>query len=178
MRMGVDVRLAAVAAVLVAGCTTTVAGEGQLAAEALLPATTTTAAPTSAPATTPAPTTTAAPTTPSKPPNTIQAPFAGTWSGPVRQPTGVIPRWTAVLSLPAGRPAGTFSIAGVCRGPALVVSAARTKLVLREIISSDPTSRCAASGTITLVPSGGRLRMTWVDADHPTNKASGVLTKA
>jgi hypothetical protein len=177
MRMGAGVRLAAVVLVLAAGCTTTVAGEGQLAAEALAPAPTTTSAPTSA-APTAAPSTTAAPTTPSAPPDTIPASFAGTWSGPVRQPTGTIPRWTAVLSLPAGRPAGTFTVAGICRGPALVISAARTRLVLREIISSDPTSRCAASGTITLVPSGGRLRMTWVDADHPTNKASGVLSKA
>ena len=116
------------------------------------------------------------PTTPAGP--AIPVGFAGTWSGPVRQPNSVIPRWTAVLQLPHGQRAGTFTIAGYCRGPAVVLSASRTRLVLREIISSDPGNRCAASGTITLdAVGGGRLRMSWVDADHRDNTASGTLTR-
>lgn len=179
MGLGTAVRFAA-AAVLLAGCSTTVAGQGALAPEALVPAGPTarpTPARTSTATATPAPAPAPRPA-PRPAPATVPAGFAGTWQGPVAQPRGSITRWTAQLRLPAKQRAGTFAIAGYCRGTATVLAASRTRLVLREVISSDPRNTCAASGLIRLTPSGdGRLRFSWVDADHPDNTATGLLRR-
>ena len=182
MGLGTAVRIAG-AAVLLAACSTTVAGEGTLAPEALVPAgpptaSPATASPTRAPAPTPAPAPTrTAPRTP--PPGTVPTAFAGHWRGRMAQPRGVITGWTAGLRLTAGGRTGSFSITGYCRGTVTVVAVGRSRLVLREVITSDPRNRCAASGIVRLTPAGaGRLRMTWEDGDHSWNTASGVLSKA
>ena len=177
MGLGTAVRFAA-AAVLLAGCSTTVAGSGALAPEALTPVQQAAPPPASAtppPTPTPAPTSTGGPA-PRLP--TVPAGFAGSWQGPVTQPGSTIPAWTAQLRLTGGRREGVFVIAGYCRGSTAVLASARTRLVLQEVISSDPRNVCAASGTITLTPSGdGRLRFRWVDRDHPDNIATGLLRR-
>lgn len=176
MRLGPAVGFAA-AAVLLAGCSSTVAGQGALAPEALTPVERTPVEQTSAPTPTgtpgPTPTTAPAPRLP-----TVPAGFAGSWQGPVTQPGSTIPRWTAQLRLTGGRREGVFVIAGHCRGTTAVLASARTRLVLQEVVSSDPGNVCAASGTITLAPSGdGRLRFRWVDRDRSDNVATGLLRR-
>ena len=80
--------------------------------------------------------------------------FAGTWTGPVTQPRSAIPRWTAMLVLARGGRSGTFVVSGFCRGSMTLLAVSRTRLVAREVISSDPQNRCAASGTVGVPPVG------------------------
>ncbi len=135
--------------------------------------------PTPAPTPTPTRTVTATPAPPrTPPPGTVPAEFAGTWTGPVTQPRSAIPRWTARLVLARGRRSGTFVVSGFCRGSMTLLAVSRTRLVAREVISSDPQNRCAASGTVTLRRTAAdRATMRWVDSDHPDNVASGTLTR-
>ncbi len=165
---------------LVAGCSTAVAGRGDyLEGLGTVTATSTVDSPEPAPT---APTGTApraAPTgAPSAAPGTVPASFGGTWRGQVKQPSGVVSAWTAQLVLPVGRQIGTFTIVSLCSGIASVVSASPSRLVLLEVIASDPQDRCAASGTITLQrTAANRATLRWVDTDHPDNTATGNLNK-
>lgn len=169
------------------GCTRSVEGRGELAVEVPVPPSAT-AAPSSPSTPAPAPSTPAPapstpaprPTGPAAPaPGTVPTAYAGIWRGVMSQPRSVLPSWTAVLVLPAGRRAGTFLVAGVCSGTATVLSASEAALVLRETIQQDPSGRCASAGTVTLTRAGGgRLRMSWVDAAVPDNVASGILDRS
>jgi hypothetical protein len=136
-----------------------------------------TAAPTT-PGPTPTPRATPAPL-PTTPALAVPAAFSGTWRGPMTQPRAALQHWTAVLALPAGGPGGSFQVRGYCTGTALLVAAEATRLVLLEVIRSDPSGRCANSGTVELTRvGGGRLRMTWVDSAVRTNRATGVLSRS
>jgi hypothetical protein len=156
-----------------AGCDTQVVGRPTFA-EPSRPATTPAAAPTGTPSTTgPAPT-----TQPSSTPaaGTVPTEFGGTWTGNMNQPNSVLPHWLATLVLTAGRNGGTFTVGTICRGLVVVLSASPTRLTLREVIVSDPTSRCAASGTIAMQRTSPiRATMRWVDSDHADNIATGTL---
>jgi hypothetical protein len=178
--------VAVLAAVLVAGCSSQVAGRGTLAEGAgPIPSGPGRAGPgTAAPSTSgppPAPTTTATATTapaPTAPAGAIPAAFAGIWTGSVDQPGSVLPRWDAVLGLPQGRTTGTFKVGSFCSGVVTVLSASQVLLVGREVIISDPGNKCAAAGMITLQRTGAnQVRMRWVDSDHADNTASGTLTR-
>lgn len=167
-------------AMLAAGCQTQVAGKGTIAA-ASSQATTTSApgTPTSTASPTPTATPTADPTTtPPAPANTVPAAFAGTWTGRADQPGSVLPHWSAVLVLPQGRTAGTFAVATFCTGVATVLAATQTRLIAREVITSDPRDKCAASGIITVQrTAANRATMRWVDTDHPDNTATATLVR-
>jgi hypothetical protein len=96
----------------------------------------------------------------------------------MRQPTGVITTWTAIIVLRQGAKTGAFSVAPYCRGGFVVIAASSTRLVLRDVITSDPSNRCAASGTIRMRRTGAnRATASWVDADHADNTAAGTLTR-
>jgi hypothetical protein len=166
-------------AVLAAGCVSHVAGTGTYAAGAGPPTTTPAAEPTTPPASAPvAPTSTAVPA-PSAPPSSVPAVFAGTWTGQANQPGSVLPRWNAVLVLTEGRPLGTFTVVGFCSGVIAVHTADQTRLVGREIITSDPQNTCAASGTLTVLRTGpDRANLRWVDDTHADNVATAILTRS
>jgi hypothetical protein len=161
-----------------AGCDTQVVGRPTFA-EPPRPATTPAAQPTGTPSTTGPATTGPAPTTqPSSTPaaGTVPTEFGGTWTGNMSQPNSVLPHWLATLVLTAGRSGGTFTVGTICHGPVVVLSASPTRLTLREVIGSDPTNRCAASGTITMQRTSPiRATMRWVDSDHADNIATGTL---
>jgi hypothetical protein len=161
---------------LVAGCSTAVAGHGDyLEGLGTVTATSTVDSPEPAP---PPPTSTTPTAAPTAAPGTVPASFGGTWRGQVKQPTGVVSAWTAQLVLPVGRQIGTFTVVSLCSGIASVVSASPSRLVLLEVIASDPQNRCAASGTITLQrTAANRAKLRWVDTDHPDNTATGNLSK-
>jgi hypothetical protein len=130
----------------------------------------------------PTATATPAPAPPRRPPRpapgTVPTAFAGGWRGAVQQPNSLITRWTAVLELTAGTKTGRFTVENWCSGTATVLSANPSVLVLREVIDSDPQSKCANSGVITLRrTSGVRAAFRWVDDSVHSNVATGALTR-
>lgn len=189
-RMGTALRAAAVAAltVLAAGCATTVAGTGTVAADARAPVGTT-ATPSPTPGPTPSPTATPSPTPrptasptpgPTRDPLAVTRFWSGTWRGTVLQPGSTIPRWTAEVALPFGAVRGRFEIQGQCSGYADVIAISGTKLVLLEEITSDPSGTCADRGTVELVRIGGRddqVRIVWTDIAQAANSGTGTLKR-
>ncbi|MEN3356286.1 MAG: molecular chaperone DnaK [Mycobacteriales bacterium] len=176
VRRGRAVAAVLAGCLLAAGCSDTVVGHGDYLAD---PGTVT-ATPTGSPSPpTPTPTPSRPGPTATSASGTVPAIFGGTWRGPVSQPGSVIPAWNAQLVLPAGKPVGTFTVVSFCSGSVAVLSASPAQLVLREVITSDPRNKCAASGTMTLRrTAANRATMHWVDSDHPDNVADGNLTKA
>jgi hypothetical protein len=174
--------VASVAACLLAGCDGSTGGRGSLAEEA----TTAPATPAPDPATPgnpagsgdpPGPESTV-PSTPTAPAGTIPAEWAGTWTGIVNQPASVLPQWTAVVVLPGAQPAGALTVDGRCRAEVRMLAATTTRLVARTVTISDPGVVCAAAGTATMVRiSDDQASLTWIDADHAENVATGTLTR-
>ena len=180
----------AVCLLVATGCESELAGTGGYAEAGLPTPGPSTAGPASTPATSTASGTSGPPSSPTRTatprpapsttvPGTIPAAFAGTWTGPMRQPTGVITSWTAVIVLRTGTRSGVFNASPYCRGTYVVLAASKIRLVLREVTTSDPSNRCAASGTVTLgKTSATRARARWVDSDHADNTATGILTRS
>jgi hypothetical protein len=129
-----------------------------------------------------APRPTASAATSAAPPPAIAAiplRFAGTWRGRASQPGGTVPHWSAVLKLPLGATAGTFTIASMpCHAIATVVQVTQTTLVLKETAGPGSASTCAASGFIGLARTGpNRAVLQWQDASDQANTARGTFVR-
>jgi predicted Ser/Thr protein kinase len=105
--------------------------------------------------------------------------FAGTWRGTADQPDGTVTRWAAVLRLPAGSAAGTFTITSIpCYATVTVTDVTRTLLVLRESVGPGSAGTCAPSGYITLERTGlDRAALRWQDASDQANTAAGIFAR-
>jgi predicted Ser/Thr protein kinase len=105
--------------------------------------------------------------------------FAGTWRGRASQPGGTVPHWSAVLKLPLGATAGTFTIASMpCHATVTVLQVTQTTLVLKETIRTGSAGDCAPSGFIGLDRTGAnRVVLRWQDASDQANTASGTFVR-
>jgi Protein kinase domain len=114
--------------------------------------------------------------------NVIPARFAGTWDGEARQAKGVVRQWAATLVLPQGATRGTFEIPGIpCWATVTVTQVTRARILMREMVNSNPSGNCAASGVISLDLDGtgaGTARMFWRDGTDPGNVATGILIQS
>ena len=114
--------------------------------------------------------------------NAIPARFAGTWDGEARQAKGVVRQWAATLVLPQGATRGTFEIPGIpCWATVTVTQVTRARILMREMVNSNPSGNCAASGVISLDLDGtgaGTARMFWRDGTDPGNVATGILIQS
>jgi hypothetical protein len=115
----------------------------------------------------------------SGPANAIPLRFAGTWRGRADQPDGTVPHWSAVLKLPLGASAGTFTIASMpCFATVTVAKVTQTTLVLRETVGPGSAGNCAPSGFIGLDHTGpNRAVLHWQDASDQANTASGTFVR-
>ena len=113
------------------------------------------------------------------PPITIPLRFAGTWRGRADQPGGTVPHWSAVLRLPFGASAGTFTITTMpCYATVTVVDMTQTTLILKETVGPGSASTCAPSGFIGLDHTGlNRAILHWQDASDQANTASGTFLR-
>jgi predicted Ser/Thr protein kinase len=113
------------------------------------------------------------------PANAIPLRFAGTWRGRADQPGGTVPHWSAVLKLPLGATAGTFTIASMpCFATVTVAKVTQTTLVLRETVGPGSAGDCAPSGFIGLDHTGpNRAVLLWEDAGDRANTASGTFVR-
>jgi predicted Ser/Thr protein kinase len=124
---------------------------------------------------------TASPAPPqSAPAGLIPVRFAGTWRGTAEQPGGTVTQWAAILQLPAGSAAGTFTITTIpCYATVTVAAVTRTLLVLRESLGPGSAGTCAASGYIALERTGlDRAAVRWQDASDQANTATGTFFRA
>jgi predicted Ser/Thr protein kinase len=105
--------------------------------------------------------------------------FAGTWRGRADQPDGTVPHWSAVLRLPAGAAAGTFTITTMpCYATVTVTDVGKSTLVLRETVGPGSASTCAPSGYIVLDHTGlNRSVLRWQEAGNQANTASGTFIR-
>ncbi|HUA30864.1 MAG TPA: protein kinase [Streptosporangiaceae bacterium] len=113
------------------------------------------------------------------PPNTIPLRFAGTWRGRASQPGGTVPHWSAVLKLPFGARAGTFTITTMpCFATVTVVDMTQTTMLLRETVGPGSASDCAQTGFIGLDHTGlNRAVLHWDQAGDPANAATGTFVR-
>jgi predicted Ser/Thr protein kinase len=130
----------------------------------------------------PAPRPTASAATSAAPPPAVPAiplRFAGTWRGWASQPGGTVPHWSAVLKLPLGASAGTFTITTMpCHASVTVVKLTQATLVLKETVRPGSVSDCAPSGFIGLDHIGAnRVVLHWQDASDQANTASGTFVR-
>ena len=116
---------------------------------------------------------------PALPANAIPLRFAGTWRGRADQPQGTVPHWSAVLKLPFGASAGTFTITSMpCFATVTVAKVTKTVLVLRETVGPGSASNCAPAGVISLDRAGlNRAVLHWQDAGDQANTASGTFVR-
>jgi predicted Ser/Thr protein kinase len=105
--------------------------------------------------------------------------FAGTWRGRANQPGGTVPHWSAVLKLPLGATAGTFTITSMpCHAIVTVVQLTQATLVLKETVGPGSASTCAPSGFIGLARTGpNRAVLQWQDASDQANTANGTFVR-
>jgi predicted Ser/Thr protein kinase len=130
----------------------------------------------------PAPTASATVSSPAAaqlPANAIPLRFAGTWRGRADQPGGTVPHWSAVLRLPFGATAGTFTITTLpCFATARVTDVAKNSIVLRETAGPGSAGDCAPAGYIVLDRTGlDRGILHWQEAGDPANTASGTFLR-
>jgi predicted Ser/Thr protein kinase len=114
------------------------------------------------------------------PANAIPARFAGTWTGAAVQANGVVRGWAATLVLPAGATSGRFTITTIpCFATVTVTDTTKTRIVLAETVTANPSGQCAASGVISLDRTGLlRARLVWRDAADPGNTAVGTFIRS
>jgi hypothetical protein len=105
--------------------------------------------------------------------------FAGTWRGRADQPDGTVPHWSAVLKLPLGATAGTFTITSMpCFATVTVAKVTQTAVLLRETVGAGSAATCAPSGFIALDHTGrNRAVVHWQDASDQANTASGTFVR-
>lgn len=114
---------------------------------------------------------------------TLPVSFLGNWISPepVNQP-GWSSEYRVRLTLRDGKPGDTVGSTLYpelsCSGPLALVEATQDKVVVREVIASDPKLTCIKEGTITLTASGDGLTYSYVGGpSHPHVTATARLVR-
>jgi Protein kinase domain len=105
--------------------------------------------------------------------------FAGTWTGSVYQPTGLIQHWTIELTFPAAGRVGRFrAISLHCSGNLVVTRAGQATAAMYEQVTRDPANACAAGGLVNLTRTGRNgMDVAWQDSGDVNNVGTGHLTR-
>ena len=116
------------------------------------------------------------PTAPDNPPHG-QSPFAGTWTGTVRQPGGTVSRWLIELMIPASGRLGRFRAPSLhCSGSFLVKSVTESTMAGQAKTTGALNNGCVRTAWVSLaVDSSRQLSLIWTPSGHPQQSGSAKL---
>lgn len=105
--------------------------------------------------------------------------YTGVWTGSADQPSGLITTWTVDVSFISTGKTGVFVIPTLdCSGLLTITSSGPNSLSADEVVIKNTDDLCAPDGHMTLTKSGlSGMDMSWQDAAHPSNTATGTLTR-